>query len=285
MTALDHDGDGIYSRVYAGDLGGNVFAFKDDEALTYSVCDTDISQVIVDGAWQSKKLFNASADGVQRKILYTPDAIGEEYGEMIFFGTNDRSDPGETDVVNRIYAVKNDWTSSFTLTESDLVDVTDNLIQLGTETEKERVKTLLNTADGWYIRLENSGEKVVASPRVYGGVVYFSTYTPSDGTEGDQEDPCAVSAVRGVGRLYAVDYKTGASALELSDEVETDSSGDVVKLGKKDRSVAIGTAIPSAPVISIMAGGTRMFIGVEGGFASLPITTQDMNTYYWNQIF
>jgi len=49
--------------------------------------------------------------------------------------------------------------------------------------------------------------------------------------------------------------------------------------------VVIGTAIPSAPVISIMAGGTRMFIGVEGGFASLPITTPDMYTYYWNQIF
>jgi type IV pilus assembly protein PilY1 len=286
LTALDHDGDGIYSRVYAGDLGGGVFAFRDDEEVTYSVCSTDISQVVLDGVWSAKKLFNASADGTQRKILYAPDAVRESYGEMIYFGTGDRSDPGETDVVNRIYAVKNEWASSATLTESDLVDVTDDLIQLGTDTEKEDVKLALKAAKGWYIRLENSGEKVVASPRVYGGVVYFTTYTPSDGTGGDPEDPCAVSTVRGVGRMYAVDYATGASVLELSDATETDGNGDTVELGKKDRSVAIGTAIPSAPVIAILSGGARIFIGVEGGIASLPtVSTQDMHTYFWNQIF
>jgi hypothetical protein len=117
-------------------------------------------------------------------------------------------------------------------------------------------------------------------------VVYFTTYTPSAGTVDDADDPCAVSTVRGVGRMYAVDYKTGASVLALSSDVETDNSDEVVDLGKKDRSVAIGTAIPSAPVIAILAGGARVFIGVEGGIASLPtIDTQDMYTYYWTQVF
>ncbi len=286
MTALDHDGDGIYSRVYAGDLGGRVFAFKDDEVQTFLVCSNSITQNVADGSWSAKKLFNASADGVQRKIMYAPDAVGEEAGETIFFGTGDRSDPGETSVVNRMYAVKNDWASSATLTDSDLVDVTDDLIQLGTEAEKASVTATLESAGGWFIRLENPGEKVVASPRVYGGVVYFTTYTPSAGTEGDSDDPCAVSTVRGVGRLYAVNYKTGGSVLELSSDLETDHSGGSVALGKKDRSVAIGTAIPSAPVIAILAGGARIFVGVEGGIVSMPtIATQDMYTYYWTQMF
>jgi type IV pilus assembly protein PilY1 len=166
------------------------------------------------------------------------------------------------------------------------VDATDDLIQLGTEAEKASVKAALDSADGWFIRLENPGEKVVASPRVYGGVVYFTTYTPSSGTEDDSDDPCAVSTVRGVGRLYAVNYKTGGSVLELSSDVETDGDEHSVALGKKDRSVAIGTAIPSAPVIAILAGGARIFIGVEGGIVSLPtIATQDMYTYYWTQMF
>jgi hypothetical protein len=59
-----------------------------------------------------------------------------------------------------------------------------------------------------------------------------------------------------------------------------------VSLGKLDRSLAVGTAIPSAPVIAILGGGARLFIGVEGGIVSLPaIATQDMHRYYWNQIF
>jgi type IV pilus assembly protein PilY1 len=219
--------------------------------------------------------------------MYAPDAVAEEGGEMIFFGTGDRSDPGETSVVNRMYAVKNNWASTATLTDSNLVNVTADDIQLGTEGEKIAAKAALESADGWYIDLENPGEKVVASPRVYGGVVYFTTYTPSSDSDIDPDgDPCAVSTVRGVGRLYAVNYKTGGSVLELSSDVETDGDEHSVALGKKDRSVAIGTAIPSAPVIAILAGGARIFIGVEGGIASLPaIATQDMYTYYWTQMF
>jgi len=287
LAALDHDGDGIVSRVYAGDLGGGVFAFKDDDLHTYTVCGQPVDEVVSDGNWTTAfKLFNASTGGVQRKIMYAPDAVGEPYGEMIFFGTGDRSDPGETAVVNRIYAVKNDWSASATLTESDLTDVTDNLIQLGTEAEKASVKSSLDSRDGWFFRLENAGEKAVSSPRVYGGVVYFTTYTPDDASNPNPSDPCAVSTVRGVARLYAVDYKTGASVLDLNSDAETDNDGQTVELGKKDRSIAIGTAIPSAPVIAILAGGAQIFIGVEGGIVSLPtISTQDMHTYYWTQIF
>jgi hypothetical protein len=55
-------------------------------------------------------------------------------------------------------------------------------------------------------------------------------------------------------------------------------------LGKKDRAIAIGTAIPSAPVIAVLGGGARLFVGIEGGIAGLPaIATQDMNRFYWNR--
>jgi hypothetical protein len=116
-------------------------------------------------------------------------------------------------------------------------------------------------------------------------VVYFTTYTPDTGGGGGT-DPCAASTVRGVARLYAVDYKTGASVAEFSAEVEVDGDGNAVDLGKKDRVIAIGTAIPSAPVIAVLEGGARIFIGVEGGIVSLPtVVTPDMYRYYWHQIF
>ena len=287
LAALDHDGDGIVNRIYAGDLGGNVFAFKDDAVHTYNVCSQPVDQVVTDGIWTTAfKLFNASADGVQRKIMYAPDAVGESFGEFIFFGTGDRTDPGEITVVNRIYAVVNDWSATATLTESDLVDVTANLIQLGTEAEKTSVKSNLESSDGWFFQLENAGEKVVSSPRVYGGVVYFTTYTPASASTPNPTDPCVVSTVRGVARLYAVDYGTGASVLDLNSDTENGNDGQPVELGKKDRSIAIGTAIPSAPVIAILAEGAQIFVGVEGGIVSLPtISTKDMHTYFWTQVF
>ncbi len=292
VSGFDHDGDGIVSRVYFGDLGGNIFALKDDQMQTFSPCPPAvITKPVVDGAWSGIRLFNASADGVQRKIMYAPDAVAEKYppsvyGEYIFFGTGDRENPGNRTVVNRFYAVKNDWTATGTLTESNLVDVTSNLIQLGSSTEQQQVRSSLESSKGWYIELENPGEKVVSSPRVYGGVVYFTTYTPSDDSVIDPGDPCAASTVRGTGRLYAVHYKTGAAVHDFSSQVETGTSGNPVSLGKKDRSLSVGTAIPSAPVIAILGGGARLFIGVEGGIVSLPvIAIQDMYRYYWNQVF
>jgi hypothetical protein len=73
---------------------------------------------------------------------------------------------------------------------------------------------------------------------------------------------------------------------QFSSVVETDHSGNTVSLGKKDRAYAIGTAIPSAPVIAILGGGARLFVGVEGGIASLPTAViQDMQRFYWNRNF
>jgi len=289
VAGFDHDGDGIVSRIYCGDMGGNLFALRDDVVQEFEVGSKTIKKSVVDGTWSGVKLFNASADNVQRKIFYAPDAVAETYppgtqGEYIYFGTGDREDPGNTTVVNRIYAVKNDWTATSPLTESDLVDVTDDLIQLGTEEQKEQVRSELNTQKGWFIRLQNTGEKVVASPRVYGGVVYFTTYTPGQGEV--SADPCEASTANGAARLYAVDFKTGAAVHNFSTTTETDPNGNPVALGKNDRSTVIGTAIPSAPVIAILKGGAYLFIGVEGGISSMPVVAgQDMYRYYWNQIF
>ena len=292
VAGFDHDGDGIVSRIYFGDMGGNVFALRDDVIQEYTACSKTIQKSVVDGTWTGVKLFNASADSVQRKIFYTPDAVAETYppgtqGEYIYFGTGDREDPGNTTVVNRIYAVKNDWpTPALTspLTEANLVDVTDNLIQLGTDEQKRQVRDQLKTQKGWFIRLQNLGEKVVSSPRVYGGVVYFTTYTPGQGEI--SADPCVASTANGTARLYAVDFKTGGAVHDFSTTAETDGAGNTVALGKLDRSTAIGTAIPSAPVIAILKGGAYLFIGVEGGISSMPVVAgQDMYRYFWNQIF
>jgi type IV pilus assembly protein PilY1 len=271
VSGFDTSGNGFTNRVYAGDLGGCIFAFEDDDE---------------NGTWSKRKLFSASAhDGVQRKIFYSPDAVAENFGEMIFFGTGDRADPEKTTVVNRIYAVKNSWENPApsTLTESDLTDVTADLIVLGTDEEKIQARDALENSKGWYIRLENPGEKVTSSITVFNGVVYFTTYTPEAGGGGG--DPCVVVSGRGDARFYALNYKTGEAARDYCAETETDGEGNTVTQGKQDRSAVIGTSIASAPVIAVFKDGPQIYIGVEGGvLTENPGSMVSLNTFYWRQI-
>jgi len=275
VSGFDTDSDGLANVVYAGDLGGNMFAFEDNNH---------------NGSWSHRKLFSAPVtDGKRKKIFYAPDGTNESFGEMIFFGTGDRADPSETGVVNRMYAVKNDWEDSDTFTtlaESDLVDVTDDLIQMGTDEQKIHASSELASAKGWYIRLEHSGEKVIASPTVYAGVVYFTTYTPDPTGSGvDPDDPCGATTARGTARLYAVDYLTGGSVHDYSSDTETDADGNTVERGKKDRSQEIGTAIPTAAVIAIREEGPKTYIGIEGGVVTEdPLDTTNINVFYWREI-
>lgn len=289
VSGFDTAGDDYTNRIYAGDLGGNVFALRDDD-----------DSGNLDGTFEARKLFSASAvDGVQRKIFYAPDAISMKFGEYVYFGTGDRADPVETDVVNRLYAIKNKWVdiADFTMiTENDLVDLTYNPIQNGTDAQKAQALSDLETKKGWYIKLTRAGEKVTASPVVFGGVIYFTTYTPdTSGGGGNQNDPCEASEVKGTARLYEIDYLTsGGVDPEASSETEyiIEDSGTVTgtqtgsDLGIHDRSRVIGSAIPSAPVIAVLESGPMIYIGIEGGVkGEEPTDTVDLSLFYWRQIF
>jgi len=280
-SGFDTNGNGFTNRVYAGDLGGNMFAFKDDAANENDAPDEGGG----DGVWSRRKLFSASADGVQRKIFYSPDAIEEEYGERIFFGTGDRADPKETGVENRIYVVKNYWDDPpTTLTESDLKDVTEDQIVLGDAQEQVDTRDALTNSKGWYIKLDQyPGEKVISAVTVFNGVLYFTTYTPDTGTP--PTDPCEDVASHGTARLYALDYKTGEAAFEWSDIVETDEDGNTVHKGRHDRSMAIGTSISSAPVIAVLRGGAKGIVSIAGGGLTFNINdTVNLHTIYWKQM-
>jgi type IV pilus assembly protein PilY1 len=275
-SGFDSNGNGITNRVYAGDLGGNMFAFEDDNS---------------DGTWSYRKFFSASAvDNVQRKIFYAPDAVEESYGEMIFFGTGDRANPNNTSVVNRIYAIKNHWEdpSTFTtLTENSLYDATDDLIVKGTDGTtgtKAGARAALENGNGWFIQLDqNAGEKVTSPVLVFNGVVYFTTFTPESATP--PTDQCEVVSGQGQARLYALNYKTGEAAFEWSDLAETDAAGNTVTKGRWDRSKIIGTSIASAPVVAILQGGPQIYIGVQGGVQQInPNVTQNMVTFFWRQL-
>jgi type IV pilus assembly protein PilY1 len=246
IQRIDTNGDGKVDRLYVGDMGGRIWRFdisNPDPALW---------------AATAKIIFNSNAGGEKRKIFYPPDVTLEKDSgdyEMLFFGTGDREHPKESTNINRLYAIK-DKNPSAPLTETNLVDVTQDLLQDASTspTDKTAILNALGAKEGWFIKLDqNLGEKCLSSPVVYYGVVYYTSFAPNFGSDGD---PCFVG--EGTGRLYAFRYKSGNAAFNL------DGLGTEGALTRSDRSTTIGTGIPSGVIITFIEGKTVAYVGVGG---------------------
>ncbi len=239
ITKVDTDGNGKVDRLYVGTLGGRIWRFD--------IGDSDVNR------WTGKMIFKSNPGASdRRKIFYPPDVTlekGTVNYEMLFFGTGDREAPKEAAVNNRLYGFKDKfrvsggvYTPSTSLDENDLVNVTNGL-SAGT--------------NGWYITLENASEKSLATPVVFYKVAYFTTFTAS--SAGVVGDPCYVG--EGTARLYAVKYDTGNAAFNF--DLTNDVDGAVK--AKSDRSLIIGTAIPSGVIITFIGGTAVAYTGVGGG--------------------
>jgi hypothetical protein len=203
---------------------------------------------------------------------------------MLFFGTGDREKPNDTTVTNTLYAIK-DYdvhSSPFTaLTESDLVDVTQNVLQSSTATaaDKAAVLAALRTQSGWYIRLNqsegtnpNPGEKCSGPVVVMGGAAYYTTFTP---TPTNPSTVCSLGT--GSGSVYILQYQTGNAVFDL----DSSSALDV-----NDRSMGVGAGIPSGIIIAIINGQVTAYGGVAGGVFSPELTiTKSITPIDWRIVF
>ena len=344
------------TRVYAGDMNGNLFAFRDDifhrnTVKSLAANFNGLYDGREDGTWGQKlKLYSVTG----RKIWYAPNIVNEylpvdftypageinetedvvvsskRVGDYVFFGTGDRAHPERTDLLNGFYAIKNNWQwsgESPTIveayiddagnvkaksddhiiikktTEEDsweeytselyILDVTDDLFQ-NAETDEEvsqaitdYVKNAINHKNnrGWFIRLEETdgnqvGEKVVSSPLIFNGVIYFSTYVPEDETEDADEDPCAVSGAGGNGYLYALGYKYGEAAINFDPENDDEDEDEVLK--RTDRRKKLKSkGIPPQPVLVVHEGKPTIITGFE---TIDPIAPTGLERAFWRQL-
>jgi hypothetical protein len=122
-----------------------------------------------------------------------------------------------------------------------LDDVTSNCLQNGSCT--------MDLEHGWKLRMETSGEKILATPLTMSGKVFFTSYMPQGGGKAS-----ACSPSEGSGRLYAVSLQNGESVInyDTSDDEpsEEDPEGDDPTT-KSDRSVELNSAGIPAEVVTI----------------------------------
>lgn len=265
---LDSDFDGYVDRVYATDLGGNIWRM-------------DLASSDPDN-WSIFKLASLKglAESEQRKFFNEPTIVRTFYNqktlvniegaedsqvvvskeipyEGIVLGSGDRARPNATNIQDQLYVIqdRNIITQNFAtapswsnITLSDLYDMTDDPIAEAAEdgTLESLLVNQLANKKGWYINLATEGEKSLSSARVIGGVAYFTSYTPP-GTE-VLTNSC--SAKSGGGLLYALDLSYGTQIYDW-------------------RTLSIGNRIPDTPVVYAgqnEAGESLLsFIGVGQG--------------------
>jgi len=245
VMVIDEDDNGFVDKVYVGDLGGQMWRigqFTTDsvgDPLVFPHSDENIN------SWTAQIVFKAPTyvvDSVTytRKFYYPPSVTLEQGYDLLFAGTGDRDDACDRTSLDRFYVIKDNHSTN-TLYETDLVDVTNSAVpvpDLGNTNGDVDFNGIID--QGWYIQLAG-GEKVLAESAVFYKTIYMTTFTPND-------DPCLPG---GAGKLYALQYKTGAAAIDFD--------GD----GTLEVSTILGGGIPSKVVTVITdTGGVKLFISV-----------------------
>lgn len=277
VLPFDIEEDGIIDRLYVGDLGGQVWVFN---LSPRSAND-----------WTSRLLFKPGVSGL--KIFYPPDLVKEKDANYLYFGTGDRENPMDASVTDRLYCVKDrDLPADkfATISENNLVSLTNNELQESTDEKKKgEIRAQLNERDGWYILLENPGEKCLAPATVFLKIAYFSTFSPF----------LASGAKACDARVYALSYTDAMAVFNWDKQNDTKSPGTGTWKGKADRVVKLsGKGIPSEVLVTIMtpqkdptgripagnAGGLVVPLVASGGGISVPAESPMMNAlipYSW----
>jgi type IV pilus assembly protein PilY1 len=285
VSVIDENNNGFVDKLYAGDLGGQVWRIgqfdQDASAMTLVFPNSDENI----NSWNGHVLFQAptyeyNSVTTPRKFFYAPSVTLEQGYDLVLIGSGDREMACANDTAaDRIYSMK-DTHAYVTLTESDLVDVT-NPLTIPPDLDNPGDVDENGTADkGWYVRLVDSGgaeigEKSLAKGTVFYKVLYITTFVPTT-------DPCLPG---GAATLYAMDYKTGAAVLSFG-------GVDLV------RNKMLGGGIPSNPVPVVTATGQKLLVSVgstnplvgsesvEAGILGIDPLAPDLNFYYmwWREL-
>lgn len=241
VRVLDTNNDGLADQMYVGDVGGQLWRFD----ITNG---NSASQLVTGGVIAD---ISGTTEDSARRFYHEADVsvvIENNRRKLaIVIGSGFHAHPLSELTTDRIYMFKQtavtsapeDGTDSgndpdyVKLTEANLYNATSNLIGEGSTSQQASALAELAAASGWYITLEDDGEKVLSTPLSISGEVFFTTYAPTANTNG-------CNPTNGTSRLYRV------SSL---DATPTDNSDEVEGLSKDDRSETLKTiGLPPDPV-------------------------------------
>lgn len=258
VATVDSNGDKLVDRLYVTDTGGNIWRVDlPGQTLPSSAQDKwsmfKFATVGGETAATDRRFYH----GVD--IIQTRDA-GKNF-DAVLIGTGNRSHPNQTATTDKFYMFKDfDVNSSFhgstgtkvpdPLKESDLYDATADLVQVGSTEEQATATASLASSRGWFITLEQTGEKSLSNSVTLGGIVFFTTFTPSA-----QVTLCEPAG--GTAYLYALRLHSASSVFHFDTAL-------TANLTKDDRKLFLGSRLPSSVTPHFGDDGIRI-LGVGAG--------------------
>ncbi|MEL7449660.1 MAG: PilC/PilY family type IV pilus protein [Pseudomonadota bacterium] len=197
---LDVNQDGLADRVYVGDTAGQLWRFD----VINANAEAGIQPTITGGVLAD---FGGETQADNRRFYHPPSVsriIDDRYGSFlaVSLGSGFQASPLDTAINDRFYVYRD--TDVFTPpvyppsppTEAGMLDVTDDV--------SPDVGQIVDR-NGWFIRMEAAGEKVLSSAIAADNQIFFSSFLPSDAPP-----TCSPSAALGSGRLYSISILNGA---------------------------------------------------------------------------
>ncbi|NOZ10900.1 MAG: VWA domain-containing protein [Gammaproteobacteria bacterium] len=284
VVSYDSDDDGETDRLYATDVGGQVWRI-------------DLPATLGQGGGNDKatggRLAQISDNGAtpaetdKRKFFYAVDVVQAsetQYSyvkkyDIIPVVSGNRSHPLDLDVQNRVYAfrdyfvgdgdiiqmtggVPNNYPQcintttelaetcnpakplTVTGTGSDLYDATANTIQEGIATDQAAAQLAYKRSNGWYFDLVESNGTWIGEKGLSRAITLAGKLLFTTFIPTQATNACQGS--EGSGRVYAVSVYTGAAVLDLDNS--GNSSGGGNNLLGTDRFQELGGGIPSEVV-------------------------------------
>jgi type IV pilus assembly protein PilY1 len=237
VKVLDFDGDGYADRMYAADMGGQVWRFDvfNGQPPANLITGGVFAQLGAAG------LAPPAPASATRRFYYSPDIALVNNRDFDFIhvgiGSGHRAHPLSLANHDRFYALRDyggqgkqlqaTYDAFTPIQDGDLVDITNNVSA-----------SIPQGQEGWKFQLRDGGwigEKVLAEARTFNNEVFFTTFRPDLG--GTSCDPQL-----GVNRLYDISLFNGSPVKNL------DGSTDGSPLGGSDRFTEFRGSISSEVV-------------------------------------
>ena len=265
------DSFGYISRVYVGDLRGNIWRATVDNTSNWALGATPQPFFTIGGTTYSKSIYTKAS---------VSSGIG---GYWIAFGTGDRENPmdvasgsnGAVFMVKDADAFTRRGMTTTTITESALQNESAFLSAVYNNNLTPPFTALGGTM-GWYGSLgggsATTGEKMLSAPALFNNNIYFTTFEP-------EASSCQVG---GTARIYGFGMLTGMSSLYSSTAESSGATPDV-----RVRTFT-SAGIPSSPVISVSSEGVAtLYFGTTGSTVKslkIPSPSSSKTLKYWHEV-